>query len=211
MKPSRKAVCWCLFSLAPSGSSCQQQDAAVFKPVGRAAGSAWQQGSKGDYKWEHPAFLLLSFRAMVAPTNFPCLSPCPSLPCLSLLNAAKSLQLLLVATKFLTHFELKVGESPDREKAEYRAVASQIPPHNLGCHEKRDRFVLLLGKSAFLPAWRGFSYLIFLGMPILEMEIRGSPWFPTLPLRTWLQLVLMALAAEMTWVSDVPNFTSVCW
>lgn len=115
MKPSRKAVCWCIFSRVPPGSSCQQQDAAVLKPAGRAARSASEQESEGDCKREHPALLPSPFELWQPPRTPPTSAPCPSLPCLSLLNAAESLQLLLVATKIFNTFCIKRG-SPDRER-----------------------------------------------------------------------------------------------
>lgn len=112
--------------------------------------------------------------------------------------------------KFFGTFCIKHGNLTGKGRIQGSGFPDTYPQPWLPCSSpqwKRDRFVLLLGKSAFPPIWRGFSYLVFLGMPILETEIRRSPWFPTFPLRTWLQLVL---AADMTWVSDVPNNMSVC-
>lgn len=57
----------------------------------------------------------LSFWTMAAPTNIPCLTPRLSLPCLSLLSAAESLQLLLAATKIFDTFCIKRG-NPDRQR-----------------------------------------------------------------------------------------------
>lgn len=152
--------------------------------------------------------------ATAVPTNFPCLSPLPlsALPvasecCRKCATVARGNQ------KFLTHFVLNVGALTGKGKIQSSVFSGSSPQPWLPCPSpkwKRNTFVLLLGTSAFPPAWRGFSYLVFLEMPSLETEIRRSAWFPTLPMRTWLQLVLMALAADVTWVSDISNYMNVC-
>lgn len=103
--------------------------------------------------------------------------------------------------KFLTHFALNMGALTGKGKIQGSGFPYSSPQPWLPCPSpqwRTDRYVLLLGKSAFLSAWRGFPYFSGDAHFRDRNQISLFPHFVTEDM------------TDVTWVSDVPNSLWVC-